>query len=227
VLDPQRLSPRARRVAARIVHGVWRWMATVGTVTPDDRHGFRRLGDGSLLGFPPGDVLGEWWIEIGERTLIASDVTLSVGLPGEALDRRDPPVITIGDRCSIGRGTAIVARRRVEIGDDVTIAPNVYITDLNHAYADADVPIKEQYPTHAPVRIGAGTWLAAGVTVLPGADIGCNVTVAAGAVVRGTVPDRTVVAGSPARVVRRFDGDHWDPPLSTELEEPPPDWPRR
>jgi len=215
------MSRRTRRIAASVLHRAWRWASAVGTVSPDDDHGFRRLGAGSLLGFPPGDVLNEWWIEIGERTLIAADVTLTVGFPTEALDRRAPPVITIGDRCSIGRGSAIVARQRVKIDDDVTIAPNVYITDLNHAYADAATPIKDQYPTHDPVRIGRGTWLAAGVTVLPGADIGCNVTVAAGAVVRGKVDDHTVVAGAPARVVRRLVDDVWQPPLRTQ----PEDWP--
>lgn len=208
-------------MAASVIHRAWRWASAVGTVTPDDRHGFRRLGPQSLLGFPPGDVLGEWWITIGSETLIAPDVTLSVGLPGETLDRGAAPVLTIGDRCSVGRGTAIVARRRIEIGNDVTIAPNVYITDHNHSYADVDVPIKEQYPTHDPVRIGDGTWIAAGATVLPGADIGRNVTVGAGAVVRGTVDDRTVVAGNPARVVRRFERGEWDPPLRVE----PEDWP--
>lgn len=221
MLDPSRLSPRARRLAAGVIHRVWRWSAAVGTVTPDDRHGFRRLGAQSLLGFPPGDVFGAWWIAIGSQTLIAPEVTLSVGLPGEVLDRGAEPVLTIGDRCSIGRGTSIVARRRVEIGDDVTIAPNVYITDHNHTYADVDVPIKEQYPTHDPVRIGDGTWIAAGATILPGADIGRHVTVGAGAVVRGTVEDRTVVAGNPARVVRRYEAGEWTPPLRVE----PEDWP--
>jgi serine acetyltransferase len=224
-LDPARMSKRTRRLAAAAVHRAWRWVAAVGTVTPDDDHGFRRLGEHTLLGFPPGDVLGAWWIEIGSHTLVAPEVTLSVGLPGEALDRNGPPVLTIGDRCSIGRGTAIVGRRRIEIGDDVSIAPNVYITDMNHAFADPNVPIKDQYPTHDPVRIGDGTWLAAGVTVLPGADIGRNVTVAAGTVVRGKVEDHTVVAGSPARVVRRFVGDGWDPPLRAQPETPPDDWP--
>jgi acetyltransferase-like isoleucine patch superfamily enzyme len=48
------------------------------------------------------------------------------------------------------------------------------------------------------------------VVVLPGADIGEHVVVAAGAVVRGTVPDRCVVAGVPARIVRRWvDGQGW------------------
>jgi serine acetyltransferase len=220
------MSPRTRRLAARVIHRAWAWAAAVGTVSPDDRHGFRHLGPQSMLGFPPGDVFGEWWITIGSQTLIAPEVTLSVGMPGEALDRAAEPVLTIGDRCSIGRGTSIVARRRIDIGDDVTIAPNVYITDHNHAYADVERPIKEQYPVHDPVRIGDGTWIAAGATILPGADIGRHVTVGAGAVVRGKVDDRTVVAGNPARVVRRYEGGEWVPPVRLEPEEPPADWPR-
>ena len=214
-----------RRFAARLIHRSWRWIAAVGTVSPDDEHGFRMLGEQSLIGFPPGDVFGEWWISIGARTLIAPEVTMSVGLPGEALDRSAPPVITIGERCSIGRGTSIVGRRRIEIGDDVTIAPNVYITDHNHTYADVSKPIGTQYPTHDPVRIGDGSWIAAGATVLPGADIGAHVTVAAGAVVRGRVEDNAVVAGNPTRVVRRYADGTWDPPVRHQPEEPPSDWP--
>jgi serine acetyltransferase len=226
VLDPHRLSRRGRRLAASVVHRAWRWASVVGTVSPDDAHGFRSLGERSMLGFPPGDVFGEWWIAIGTHTLIAPEVTLSVGLPGEALDRSAPVVLTIGSRCSIGRGTSIVARRRIEIGDDVTIAPNVYITDHNHSYADVERPIGTQYPTHDPVRIGDGTWIAAGATVLPGADIGRHVVVGAGAVVRGKIEDNAVVAGNPARVVRRHEGGDWVPPLRALPEEPPADWPR-
>jgi acetyltransferase-like isoleucine patch superfamily enzyme len=226
VLDPSRMSPRTRRLCARLVTSAWRWASRVGTVSPDDDHGFRSLGEHSMLGFPPGDVFGEWWIAIGARTLVAPEVTLSVGLPGEMLDRSLPPVLTIGDRCSIGRGTSIVARRRIEIGDDVTIAPNVYITDHNHAYADVARPIGVQYPTHEPVRIGAGSWIAAGATILPGADIGEHVTVGAGAVVRGRIDDRSVVAGNPARVVRRHVDGEWEPPVRVEPEDPPSDWPR-
>jgi acetyltransferase-like isoleucine patch superfamily enzyme len=226
VLDPARMSRRTRRIAASVVRRLWRWARAVGTVSPDDAHGFRQLGDGSLLAFPPGDVFGEWWIAIGSRTLVSAEVTLSVGMPGETLDRSAAPVVTIGDRCSIGRGTAIVARRSIVIGDDVTIAPNVYITDHNHTYGDVDVPIKDQYPTSEPVRIGDGTWIAAGATVLPGADIGRHVTVGAGAVVRGRVEDNSVVAGNPARVVRRHVAGVWAAPLRVEAEAPPPQWRR-
>jgi len=65
-------------------------------------------------------------------------------------------------------------------------------------------------PTEAAVRIGSGSWLGANAVILPGAQIGEHVVVAAGAVVRGEVPDRCVVAGVPARVVRRWvEGRGW------------------
>ncbi len=203
---PSELSPRTRDVAARTIHRVWGWVSAVGMVGPNDPRGrrFAYMGPRSGISFPPGDVMGERWISIGAETLIGASVSLAVGMPGEVLET-DAPVIVIGDRCSVGRGTTIVGRCGITIGDDVTIAPNVYITDHNHGYEDADTPIKQQWPTEAPVRIGSGSWLAAGATVLPGADIGRNVTVAAGAVVRGVVPDHTIVAGVPARAVRHFE----------------------
>jgi UDP-3-O-[3-hydroxymyristoyl] glucosamine N-acyltransferase len=130
-------------------------------------------------------------------------------------------VLQIGDRCVIGRGSHIVAHHSLVIGDDVFTGPYVYVTDQNHGYADPDVPIGRQLPRNAAVRIGSGSWLGAGAVVLPGACIGRNVVIAAGSVVRGTVPDRCVAAGVPARVVRHYQpGDGWAPPASPAARPP-------
>ena len=60
------------------------------------------------------------------------------------------------------------------------------------------------------MRIGSGSWLGANVVILPGAHIGENCVVAAGAVVRGTFPDRCVIAGVPAKVIRHWaEGQGW------------------
>lgn len=201
---PDELSPRVRDAAARLIHRVWEWTCAVGMVGPDDPHGrrFLAMGARSGLAFPPGPCLGEAWIAIGTDTLVGPHVSLAAGVPGETFDA-GRAVVRIGDRCNIGRGSSIIGRCRIDIEDDVTTGPNVYITDHNHASDDPDVPIGRQWPLReAAVRIGAGSWLGAGVVVLPGADIGCHVTVGAGAVVRGTVPDGAVVAGVPARKVR-------------------------
>jgi acetyltransferase-like isoleucine patch superfamily enzyme len=223
------LSPRdRRRAAASVIHRVWRWAERNGALTPDDRHGFRAFGAASMLAFPQGDIFGERWISIGTQTLFAPGVSLSVGMPTEVLDPSSPPVVVIGDRCFVGRGSSIVGRVGIAIEDDVTIAPNVYVTDHNHAYGDVEVPIGMQFPVSAPVRIGSGSWLGVGVTVLPGTTIGRHVAVAAGSVVRGEVPDHAVVAGSPAEVVRRWTAaGGWAPPLPPTDTVIPPDWPTR
>ncbi len=168
------------------------------------------MGPNSCIAFPPGSVYGEAGIEIGSQTMIGAHVSLAAGMPHQAVVPDRQPVIVIGDRCSIGRGSSIVGLRTIRIEDDVAIGPNVYITDHNHCYLDVNVPIGGQWPSPGSVRIGAGSWLGTGVVVLAGADIGRNVTVAAGSVVRGTIPDFTVVAGVPARIVRRHvAGEGW------------------
>jgi acetyltransferase-like isoleucine patch superfamily enzyme len=172
-------------------------------VGPDDPHGrrFLAMGPRSGLAFPPGPRFGEAWISIGSETLIGPHVALSAGVPTEVFEP-GRVIVSIGDRCNIGRGSSIAGRCRVVIEDDVMTGPNVYVTDHNHENRDPDVPIGQQWPLReAPVRIGAGSWLGAGVVVLPGADIGRHVTVGAGAVVRGEVADGAVVAGVPARRV--------------------------
>jgi acetyltransferase-like isoleucine patch superfamily enzyme len=162
------------------------------------------------MAFPPGSVFGEAGIEIGEDTLIGHQVSISAGaLPGQ--DLLQLTLLTIGDRCVIGRGSHIVAHESVTIGDDVWTGPYVYITDQNHGYEDLDAPIGRQFPVNRPVSIGAGSWLGAGAIILPGASIGRNVVVAAGSVVRGQVPDYCVVAGVPARVVREHTQAGWLP----------------
>ena len=208
-------------LAGRLVHWGWRAAQRNGAVTAGTPAGrrFAVFGAGSVLAFPPGSVFGEGSIAIGADVLVGAEVTLSAGMvPGQ--DLGPAPVLRIGDRCVIGRGSHVVAHQSVLIGDDVFTGPYVYITDQNHGYADPDMPIGRQLPLNSAVRVGAGSWLGAGAIVLPGACIGRNVVVAAGSVVRGAVPDHCVVAGVPARVVRRYvRGDGWVPAGSAPSAE--------
>jgi serine acetyltransferase len=188
---------------AGLVQRAWRYAERAGTITADTAAGrrFAAFGPHSLMAFPAGSVYGEQWIIVGDATMIGVQVTLCAGMaPGH--DLGPDPVLRLGSRCVIGRGSHIIAHHSIDIGDDVFTGPYVYITDQNHSYADPDLPIGKQWPVNAPVSIGAGTWLGTGAVILPGSVIGRNVVVAAGAVVRGKVSDRCVVAGIPARVIR-------------------------
>ena len=212
---------KAYRAAAwRVVHRAWQAAQQAGTITagtPAARR-FAAFGPDSLISFPTGAVYGEAWIEIGAGTMIGAQVTLCAGMvPGQYLG--EAPVLRVGDHCVIGRGSHIIGHHSIDIGDDVFTGPYVYITDQNHGYADPDVPIGRQWPSNTAVSVGPGTWLGAGVIVLPGARIGRNVVVAAGSVVRGEVPDRCVVAGVPAKIVREYvAGNGWSRPAPVSGE---------
>jgi acetyltransferase-like isoleucine patch superfamily enzyme len=228
-------APRSRRWANALIHAGWNWVSRYGATGPDDRLAarFGAFGPGTCLAFPTGAVFGEQWIHIGRDTLVGPHVSISAGMvPGQTMVT--DPVVRIGDRCMIGRGSHIVGHFEVDIGDDVHTGPYVYITDQNHGYEDPDDVVHVQWPRDEPVRIGTGSWLGTGVVVLPGSRLGRNVVVGAGAVVRGTFPDHCVIAGVPARIVRRYvPGSGWldgpppaaSGPTATAMPEAPPESP--
>ena len=182
----------------------------LAAIGPDDRPArrFGSFGSGTCISWPTGYVFGERWIHLGEDTLVGSHVTLSAGMvPGQQMVT--DPVVRIGDRCLIGRGSAIVGHLSIDIGDDVFTGMNVYITDQNHGYEDLDMPIGTQVPSEDPGVIGADSWIGSGAVILPGARSGRHVVVGANSVVRGEIPDYSVGVGSPGRGVRRHDGTAW------------------
>ena len=204
------------RLTSWIARGLWGWLRRNADVRAGTRAArrFAAYGPGTSIAFPTATVFGEPWIALGAHTLIGADITLSAGmLPG--MDLGPEPLVRIGDGCTIGRGSHVVAHCSVEIGDHVFTGPYVYITDQNHVYSDPHTPVGLQWPQDAPVRIGSGTWIGANAVVLPGVRLGRNCVVAAGTVVRpGEYPDHSVIAGVPGKVVRRYDDEAgWEPPL--------------
>ncbi|WP_103503271.1 acyltransferase [Streptomyces sp. SM14] len=212
----------AGRAASATVHAVWRRLRDAAAVTADrpGPHRFHALGRGTRLAFPQGTLFGEPWIALGDHCVIGQDVTLTAGMmPGLDLGAETGLRVSVGNGVVIGRGSHIVADAPITIGDDVFFGPYCYVTSTNHSYDDPEQPVGHQWPRAAPVTIGPGSWIGTGAVILPGARLGRNTVVAAGAVVRGEVPDHTVVAGAPARPVRRWDPTGgWQPPLRT----PPP-----
>ena len=203
----RRVSARDRLAALRsdVVQRAWAATVRYGAIGPKHpaARRFRAFGEGSMIGFPPSVIFGEGRITIGAGTSVGPLASLSAGMP-IGTDTRGDPIITIGDRCTLGKGIGIVGHERIDIGDDIWTGHYVYITDQNHGYEDVSLPIGVQMWNNAPVSIGSGSWLGHGCVVLPGVHVGEHVVIAAGAVVAADVPSRCVVAGVPARVVRRY-----------------------
>jgi len=198
-----RVAGAVKRGATEVVHRGWEQIVELGAIGPRSARArrFGAFGDGSVICFPPAAIVNERYIRIGASTVVGPHVSLSAGMvPGQ--ECMTDPVVRIGDRCLIGRGSGIVGHLSIEIGDDVWTGHHVYITDQNHGYDDVTRPISVQVMPERPVRIGDGSWLGYGTVVLPGATIGRHVVIGANSVVRGEIPDHCVAAGNPAKVIK-------------------------
>ena len=125
--------------------------------------------------------------------------------------------ISIGDWCFVGPGTRIWSGSSIQIGNRVLISHNVNIFDnLTHPLNPQDRHLHfleiltKGHPQDIelgdlPVIIEDDAWIGAGATVLRGVRIGKGAIVGAGAVVTRDIPQLSVVAGNPARIVRRLE----------------------
>jgi len=86
----------------------------------------------------------------------------------------------------------------IRIGDDTIFAPGVKIISANH-----DPDNMERWIKADPLIIGKRCWIGVNAVILPGVRLGDDVVVGAGAVVTKSFPDGSVIAGVPARVIRR------------------------
>lgn len=229
-VSPRPLQARAHRLANQAIQWGWARLRRTGAIAPgtDAAERFGSFGKGSVIAFPTGVLYGEAQMHIGVDTMVSTWCTLATGYSPEQTTV-PPRALVIGDRCVIGLRSGVVAHESIEIGDDVWLGQDVFVTDANHGYQDPGTPIGRQLGPHEPVRLGAGSWIGHGAVVLPGTVMGANVVVAAGSVVRGEIPDHAVIAGVPARVVRRYVAGHgWEradggpgvkPPIDTIAPE--------
>lgn len=111
--------------------------------------------------------------------------------------------IVNGGTLTIGQGASnvnltIMCANEITIGNGVRIGRNVSIRDYNGSH----VIINDSYVNHSPVHIEDHVWLCTGCTIMPGVTIGEGSVVAANAVVTKSVPPHSLVAGTPAKVIK-------------------------
>ena len=110
--------------------------------------------------------------------------------------------VTIGNHTRVGIHCTVIGP--VCIGNHVNLAQGITVTALNHNFADSNRKIDEQGISTKPVVIGDDVWIGANAVILPGVTIGRHVVVAAGAVVTKDVPDYSLVAGVPAKEIKKL-----------------------
>jgi len=110
--------------------------------------------------------------------------------------------VQLGDRSDIGMDALVIGP--VVIGADVMMGPRCILLAAQHETSSTTVPMNKQgFRPDRPIVIEDDVWIGAGTIILPGRRIGTGSIVGAGSVVASDVPPYTVVAGNPARPVRR------------------------
>lgn len=109
--------------------------------------------------------------------------------------------IKLGERVFINANVMMVDLDGITIEDDVLIGSGAYLISVNHQLD----PHHRKELELKPVLIKKNAWIGAKATILPGVTVGENAVVAAGAVVTKDVPANTVVAGMPAKVIKKID----------------------
>lgn len=163
---------------------------------------FHAFGEGTIV-HRPGSILGAWQIRIGSHSLLLGGCHLAVEQHAWSLPA---PVLSIGDRVGVRPYCMISASESIVIEDDVIIGAFTSVIDSDHTFREGRPNVMHNSVETAPIRIGRGTWLAERVAVLRGSSIGRCCIVGANSVVRGELPDYSIAAGAPARVIGRVEG---------------------
>lgn len=117
----------------------------------------------------------------------------------------------VGNNCEFGDYTHIVALNKVVIGNNVLVASKVFISDTSHGeygglnQDSPDSKPKDRKLVKKQVNIGNNVWIGENVVILPGSTIGNGCIIGANSVVNGKkFEDNTIIVGSPARIVKRW-----------------------
>jgi len=176
----------------------------------------RLLVPGARLIHRPAHIRGKRWIDFGTQ------LTTGRGLRIDAFgsENTEGKLVRFGENVSINDYVHIGAIQSVVIGDRVLIGSKVLITDHNHGsygmlgeHSDPRVPPLLRQLSSAPVAIEEDVWIGEFVSILPGVRIGKGSIIGTLSTVSRDIPPYCVAAGSPARILKRynFSTGMWEP----------------
>lgn len=144
-----------------------------------------------LFGFFPIIIQPGCHVKIGRRaTLLKHSQIISKG------------IIEIGTNLSVNKYSRIVAHSRITFGDNVTIAQFVSILDHDHHYEILNGQMILEGFVTKPISIGNNVWIGDKVAICKGVSIGNNVIIGSNSVVTKDIPNKVIVAGVPAVIIK-------------------------
>lgn len=178
----------------------------LNTINNDFVQKFASIGKKYFFQYNDYNIKGPQYIKVGENLKVGRCLRM------EAFDRygtdKFSPEIIIGDNVKIEDYCHIGCINKIVIGSGVLIASKVFISDHYHGNLSADdlklIPI-ERPLSSKPVIIGNNVWIGDSVSIMPGVVLGDNVIVGANAVVTHSFPSNVIIAGCPAKILRKLD----------------------
>lgn len=164
----------------------------------------------------PGLYLGPGCRVIGARHIVfgrgvRAQRDLWIEAVADYASQRFSPRIEIGDHVSFSDSVHLSAIERIAIGNHVLMGSRIYISDHNHGiYKGEDQCTPSEPPAFrklgggGPVVIGKNVWIGDNSVIVGPAQIGDGAIIGANSVVRGRIESGSMVAGAPAKLVKKF-----------------------
>lgn len=153
-------------------------------------------------------IIGENRIYIANNVTFAGKAILTAICINAKKDNK-LPLIRIGNNTQIGEYNHITATDYIEIGNNVLTGPFCLITDNSHGnntLEESEVnPFERQIVSKGPVIIEDYVWIGEGAQIMPGVTIGKSSIIASNAVVTHSIPPYSIVAGCPAKIIKKID----------------------
>lgn len=156
-------------------------------------------GGGNYIGF---DVkfVNRGTVTLGRSVIIRPSTRVYAG--------NSQSLVSFGNGTEIGEHSTISSNNSIVFGNNVLTGPHIFIADHNHAYENPLLPVSKQgvkCNTTDEVVIGDGSWLGTNVVIVGNVHIGKHCVIGANSVVTKDIPDYSVAAGIPAKVIKKYD----------------------
>jgi acetyltransferase-like isoleucine patch superfamily enzyme len=111
--------------------------------------------------------------------------------------------LSIGDKTYFNERCILSVQDQIFIGKNCLFGPDVKLYDNNHLFKKGIGVIHGKHKTN-PILIGDNCWIASNVVVLPGTTIGDNCIIGAGVIVKGNVPDNSIIRPSTENLIQQI-----------------------
>lgn len=161
-----------------------------------------KTGIGSYI-YPPRKLSGPQYIQVGDRSVIFDHAWLAAY--DSYASQRYTPRLIIGNDVTIGSYSCITSLSSIVIEDGCLLSEFVYITDHVHGF-DPEAGLVREQPlvSKGDVVVGAHSFIGYRVSILSGVHLGQHCVVGAHSVVTHSFPDYSMIAGIPARLIKRY-----------------------